>query len=71
MHSRPTREASVRFPEKLRLRTPRGLSAALELAAGRNHTSPAEWARRALLCGLEAEGIVLPVFEESDTQRSS
>jgi hypothetical protein len=53
------REANVRFPEKLRLRTPRGLSAALEQAAGRNHTSPSEWARQTLLRGLAAEGVSL------------
>ena len=45
MHSTPTREATVRFPERFRLRAPRGLSAALELAAGRRHTTPAN-ARR-------------------------
>ena len=47
MHSTQPREATIRYPEKLRLRTPRGLSAALEQAAGRNHTSPSEWARQA------------------------
>ena len=59
MHSTPTREATVRFPERFRLRAPRGLSAALELAAGRRHTTPAEYARQALLRGLEADGLAL------------
>ena len=40
MHSSPTREVTVRFPERFRLRAPRGLSAALELAAGRRHRLP-------------------------------
>ena len=34
MHSTPTREATVRFPERFRLRAPRGLSAALESLPG-------------------------------------
>jgi len=68
MHTTPMREATVRFPEKLRLRTPRGLSAALELAAGRNHTSPAEWARQALLRGLAAEGVSLRDGEVKPTE---
>jgi hypothetical protein len=51
--------ASIRFPDRLRLRVPKGLPAALELAATREHTSPAEWARRALLVSLEAKGIRL------------
>ena len=52
-------DTSVRFPERLRLRGPRGLCAALDLAAGRRHTTPAEWARQVLLRGLEAEGVQL------------
>ena len=52
-------DASIRFPERLRLRAPRGLSAALDLAAGRHHQTPAEWARQTLLRGLEAEGVRL------------
>ena len=59
MHSTQPREATIRYPEKLRLRTPRGLSAALQQAAGRNHTSPSEWARQTLLRGLAAEGVSL------------
>lgn len=59
MQSTSTREAPVRFPERLRLRAPRGLSAALELAAERRHTSPSEYARQTLLKGLEADGLAL------------
>jgi predicted HicB family RNase H-like nuclease len=59
MQSTLTREAPVRFPERFRLRAPRGLSAALELAAERHHTSPSEYARQALLKGLEADGLSL------------
>lgn len=47
------------FPEVVRLRTPRGLRAALEIAARRRHTTPAEWARQALIRSLEADGIQL------------
>jgi hypothetical protein len=49
----------VRFPDKLRLRTPRGLPGAIEVAAALRHTQPAEWARQALLRCLEADGLVL------------
>jgi hypothetical protein len=49
----------INFPEKLRLRAPAGLSEALRRAARLNHTSSSEWARRALLRGLEAEGVRL------------
>jgi len=52
-------DTPIRFPDRLRLRVPRGLSAAVELAAGRHHTSPSEWARQALLRGLEDEGLRL------------
>ena len=52
-------EPSVRFPDKLRLRTPRGLSRAIEIAAAARHTQPSEWARQALLRGLEADGLAL------------
>jgi hypothetical protein len=51
--------AGVRFPERFRLRGPRGLCAALDAAAERHHTSPSEWARQVILRGLEAEGVQL------------
>ena len=47
------------YPDKLRLRVPRGLPAALEFAARQRNTSPAEWARQALLRGLAADGVRL------------
>jgi hypothetical protein len=50
---------SVRFPDKLRLRTPKGLPQAIEVAAAARHTQPSEWARQALLRGLEADGLTL------------
>jgi hypothetical protein len=50
---------NIRLPEALRLRTPRGLSAAISTAAKRHHLSAAEWARQALLRGLLAEGLRL------------
>jgi hypothetical protein len=52
-------QPSVRFPDKLRLRTPKGLSRAIEMAAAARHTQPSEWARQALLRGLEADGLTL------------
>jgi hypothetical protein len=55
MHQNP----SVRFPDKIRLRTPRGLPRAIEIAAAARHTQPSEWARQALLRGLEADGLTL------------
>jgi hypothetical protein len=47
------------YPDKLRLRVPRGLPAALERAARQQNTSPAEYARQALLRGLAADGVRL------------
>ena len=51
--------STVHYPDKLRLRVPRGLPDALRLAAAQTHTTPAEWARQALLRGLEAQGVQL------------
>ncbi len=51
--------STVHFPDKLRLRVPRGLPAALRLAAQHHHTTPSEWARQTLLRGLAAEGVPL------------
>ena len=50
---------AVHYPEKMRLRLPRGMPAALALAAGQHHTTPAEWTRRALLRSLEADGVCI------------
>ena len=52
-------QPSVRFPDKLRLRTPKGLPRAIEVAAAARHTQPSEWARQALLRGLAADGLTL------------
>ena len=51
--------STVNYPDKIRLRVPRGLPDALRLAAKQSHTTPAEWARQALLRGLEAQGVQL------------
>ena len=50
---------TIRFPEALRLRVPRGLPAAVATAARRHHTSAPEWVRQTLLRSLEAEGVRL------------
>jgi hypothetical protein len=50
---------TVTYDETLRLRAPRGLHAALQLAARQRHTTSAEWARQTLLQGLEAAGVRL------------
>jgi hypothetical protein len=55
MHEDP----SVRFPDKLRLRTPKGLPRAISMAAAARHTQPSEWARQALLRGLAEDGLTL------------
>jgi hypothetical protein len=62
---------TVHFPDKLRLRVPRGLPAALKLAAIQRHTTPAEWARQALLRGLEAEGVRLSDMRQATDSQSS
>jgi hypothetical protein len=48
-----------RFPELIRVRSPRGMQAALQAAAARRHTSPAEVVRQAVLQALRADGIDL------------
>ena len=50
---------TIRFPEALRLRVPRGMPAAVEAAARKHHTSSPEWVRQLLLRGLAAEGLRL------------
>jgi hypothetical protein len=47
------------LPERFALRAPYGLSAAIERAAQKRSTSPAEWARQALLGALDADGVQL------------
>jgi hypothetical protein len=46
-----------RFPQRLAIRVPAGLPAAVEAAARRQFTSPSEWARRALLDALRSDGV--------------
>ena len=53
----------VHFPASLRLRVPEGLPEALQQAARQRHTTPAEWARQALLRGLAQEGVQLSVAQ--------
>src|SRR5262245_33482541 len=43
------------FPETLRLRAPRGLPAAVAVAARHRHMTPSEWARQSILRCLEAD----------------
>jgi hypothetical protein len=47
------------FPHSLRLRVPQGLPEALQLAARARHTTASEYARQALLRGLESDGVRL------------
>ena len=51
--------AVTRYPRELRIRVPQGLPDALALAADQHHTTPAEWARQALLRSLAVEGVSL------------
>ncbi len=48
-----------RFPEDLRVKAPRGAGNAIEMAASKCNTTKSEWTRRALLKGLEADGITI------------
>jgi len=50
---------AVHYPEKMRLRLPRGMPQALALAAGQHHTTPSEWVRQALLRSLQGDGVCL------------
>jgi hypothetical protein len=52
-------DAHLHYPARLRLRTPKGLPAAIEMAARHRHTTPAEYARQALLRSIEADGVRL------------
>ena len=60
----------VHFPASLRLRVPEGLPEALQQAARQRHTTPAEWARQALLKGLAQEGVQLSVAQTREAPRS-
>ena len=52
-------KAASRFPARMEMRVPAALRHAVEIAAERQNTKAAEWARRALLSALAAEGIRL------------
>ena len=58
--SRSSATMAVHYPEKMRLRLPRGMPEALALAAEHHHTTPSEWARQALLRSLQADGVCHP-----------
>jgi hypothetical protein len=47
------------FPQRMRLRVPLGLADAVKHAARQEHTSGAEWVRRALLGALRDRGLCL------------
>ena len=47
------------FPEDFRIRAPLGLKEAVRVAAKRQHMTRAEYARRALLRSIEADGVTL------------
>jgi hypothetical protein len=47
------------FPELVRVRVPRGLPEALAMGASARNTSPAEYARQALLAMLAQDGVRL------------
>jgi hypothetical protein len=57
-----------RFPQRLVVKVPAGLPAAIEIAARRGLTTPAEWARRALLNALEVAGVSLDAGGRIATQ---
>ncbi len=48
-----------RFPEDVRVKAPRGMGRAIAKAAELDHTTQAEWKRRALLQCLSAKGVRL------------
>ena len=47
------------FPEDFRVKAPRGFNDAVKAAAKRQHMTRAEYARRALLRSIEADGVKL------------
>lgn len=60
--------SQTHYPHKLRLRVPEGLPNAVRIAARRANTSPSEWARRALLLGLQTDGLKLTEGKVADLQ---
>lgn len=47
------------FPEDFRVKAPKGFNDAVRAAAQRQHMTRAEYARRALLRSIEADGVLL------------
>lgn len=63
--------AIERYPDRFQVRVPRGLRSAIKAAADKRYTSPAEWARQALLRELAAEGVCLDATPDSSTMQTS
>jgi hypothetical protein len=57
-------QTAARYPGTLRLRTPGGMSKAIEHVARRHHQSASEWTRQLILRGLESEGVPLAQFSK-------
>ena len=51
------RDGRARFPEDLKAKAPKGMSAAIAAAALIKNTTNAEYVRQALLRSLEADGV--------------
>ena len=64
-------DRQVRLPDKMRLRVPRGLPAAVQIAASRELTSPSEFARRALLAACRSAGVELRADGRVEAQGSA
>lgn len=47
------------FPEDFRVKAPRGFNDAVKVAAKRQHMTRSEYARRALLRSIQADGVKL------------
>jgi hypothetical protein len=52
-------DGRARFPESVKAQAPKGMTAAISTAARMEHTSNAEFIRRALLESLAAKGVKL------------
>jgi hypothetical protein len=52
-----TPQTQSRFSALVKFRAPPGLREAIDVAARRDHTTASEWARRALLDALHADGV--------------
>lgn len=61
-----SRQTNVRYPETVRVRTPRGMAKAVNAAAAKLHTNPSEFCRQAILNALKAQGLELRAAEAED-----